>query len=249
MWSMDGGSIPKSVMFHDCRTQFSGPRAQDKNMSLKPIIKAMIFDMDGVISDTQGIHAKTESELLKSYGIAMHADEITRRYAGVGDEEMFREIFSRAQKEIPEIKRLVETKWRIMDELVRGNVKEIPGTREFIERLENLGLPLAVGSASRLAFMELVLAELGLRNRFCVIASAEEVEKGKPEPDLFLLVANRLSVEPENCVVIEDAVSGMIAAKRAKMQCIGLVRDQNEQNYPADLIVTDLRKVPINKYI
>ena len=244
-----GDISQKALCFTIAERNIAGPRAQDKNMSLKPIIKAMIFDMDGVISDTQGIHAKTESELLKSYGIAMHADEITRRYAGVGDEEMFREIFRRAQKEIPEIKRLVEKKWRIMDELVRGNVKEIPGTREFIERLENLGLPLAVGSASRLAFMELVLAELGLRHRFCVIASAEEVEKGKPEPDLFLLVANRLSVEPENCVVIEDAVSGMIAAKRAKMQCIGLVRDQNEQNYPADLIVTDLRNVPINKYI
>jgi beta-phosphoglucomutase family hydrolase len=220
-----------------------------KNMSLKPIIKAVIFDMDGVISDTQGIHAKTESEILKSYGIAMHPDEITRRYAGVGDEVMFREIFTKAQKEIPEIEQLVEKKWRIMDELVRGNVKEIPGTREFIERLGKFGLPLAVGSASRLSFVEMVLAELGLRHRFDAIASADEVEKGKPEPDLFLLVANRLSVEPENCVVVEDSVSGMIAAKRAKMQCIGLFRDQNERTYPADLIVTDLREVPIDKYI
>lgn len=213
------------------------------------MIKAIIFDMDGVISDTQGIHANTESELLKSYGIEMHPDEITRRYAGVGDEEMFRQIFSRGQKQIPEIEQLVEKKWRIMDQLVRGNVREVPGTREFIERLENLGLPLAVGSASRLSFMEMVLAELGLRDRFRVIASAEEVRKGKPEPDLFLLVANRLSVEPESCVVVEDAVSGMIAAKRAKMQCIGLVRDQIEQNYPADLIVADLREVPIDRFI
>lgn len=213
------------------------------------MIKAMIFDMDGVISDTQGIHANTESELLKRYGIEMHPDEITRRYAGVGDEEMFREIFSRGQKKIPEIEQLIEKKWRIMDHLVRGNVREVPGTREFIERLENLGLPLAVGSASRLSFVEMVLAELGLRDRFRVIASAEEVEKGKPEPDLFLLVANRLSIAPENCVVIEDGVSGMIAAKRAKMQCIGLVRDQIEQNYPAELIVADLREVPIDRFV
>ncbi len=205
--------------------------------------------MDGVISDTQVIHAKTESELLKDYGIEIHPDEITRRYAGVGDEEMFREIFSNARQKLPKIGQLVEKKWKIMDELVRGNVKEIPGTSEFIKRLKSLSLPLAVGSASRLAFIELVLAELGLRRKFDAIASAEEVKKGKPEPDLFLLAAKRLSVAPEDCLVIEDGVSGMIAAKRAGMQCVGLIKNKTEQAYPADLLVTDLREVPIDQYI
>lgn len=212
-------------------------------------IKAVIFDMDGVISDTQVIHAKTESELLKNYGIEMYPDEITRRYAGVADEKMFQEIFANAHQKMPALTQLVERKWRIMDELVRGNVKEIRGTREFIGSLQSYGLPLAVGSASRIAFIELVLKELDLRQRFDVITSAEEVEKGKPEPDLFLLAAKRLSIAPASCLVIEDGISGMIAARRAGMQCIGLVENQKEQNYPADLFVTDLRNLPIDQYI
>lgn len=213
-------------------------------MSLKPIIEGIIFDMDGVISDTQVIHARTESELLRDYGIELHPDEITLRYAGVADKEMFQEIFSNAQQEMPELGQLIEKKWKIMDKLVRGNVKEISGTRDFINEVSGAGLPIAVGSASRLGFIELVLSELGLRHKFKAIASAEEVEKGKPEPDLFLLAAKRLSVAPENCVVIEDGKSGMIAARRAGMQCIGLIKNKNE-DYPADLLVTDLRDVPI----
>ena len=219
-----------------------------KNMSLKPAIKAIIFDMDGVISDTQIIHAKTESELLKGYNIEIHPEEITRRYAGVSDQEMFKEIFNNAQREMPELNQLVEKKWKMMDKLVRGNVKEISGTREFIGKSRVVGLPLAVGSASRLAFIELVLAELDLRHKFNAIASAEEVKKGKPEPDLFLLAAKRLYVAPENCVVVEDGRSGMIAAKRAGMQCIGLVQHEDDY-YPADLLVKDLRNVPIEQYI
>ena len=218
-------------------------------MSLKQIIKAVIFDMDGVISDTQVIHAKTESELLSAHGIHIHPDEITKRFAGVADEEMFKEIFNDAQQKMPALEQIVEKKWSIMDKLVRGNVKEIPGTREFVERVTSFGLPIGVGSASRLTFIELVLTELGLRKKFDTIASVEEVKKGKPEPDLFLLVAKRLSVVPKDCLVIEDSLSGMIAAKRAGMQCIGLVKDKKAQDYPADWLVTDLREVAIDQYI
>ena len=220
-----------------------------RKMGLERKIKAVIFDMDGVISDTQIIHSQTESELLKSYGIEMHPDEITRKYAGVSNKEMFPEIFDNAHKEMPPLELLVEKKWRIIEDLVRGNVKEINGTREFIDSCRAHGIPLAVGSASRLIFIELVLQELGLWQKFDAITSAEEVKKGKPAPDLFLLAAARLSIAPENCVVIEDGISGMIAAKRAGMQCIGLVEDDKRQNYPADVLVLNLRDIAIKKYI
>src|SRR3989344_4657030 len=143
---------------------------------------AIIFDMDGVISDTQLIHAKTESDLLKQHGIEISPEEITRRFAGVSNKKMFPEIFSETKKEMPDIEQLVEKKWKMMDESLKDGIAEISGTREFIEKLTRLGIQMAVGSASRLAFIKLVLKELRLQNAFSAIASAEEVKNGKPEP-------------------------------------------------------------------
>lgn len=210
----------------------------------KQTIKAVIFDMDGVISDTQVIHAKVESEILKEYGIEIHPDEITNRFAGVAISEIFQEIFSDFNKEMPAIEELIKTKWETMERLAKNNVKEIPGTGEFIQSLKILGLPIAVASASRLAFIKLILSELNLIEKFNVISSAEEVKRGKPEPDLFLLAAERLGILPKDCLVIEDGISGMIAAKKAGMKCIGLVRHEESKNYPADFLVKDLRDVP-----
>jgi len=132
---------------------------KDKNIT-RSKITAVIFDMDGVISDTQVIHAKTESELLKGYGIEIHPDEITRRYAGVVDAVMFEEIFNKAHQKTPQLKQLLERKWKIMDDLIKGGVKEISGTREFITRLEERGLRLGVASASRIEFINQVLSAL-----------------------------------------------------------------------------------------
>lgn len=201
--------------------------------------------MDGVISDTQAIYAKVESELLKNYGIDMSPDKITARFAGVGSKEMFRQIFADFGKEMPILAELEEKEMERINFLVKDNIREIPGTREFILRLKNHGLPLAVASGSRVSFIERVLSKLNLRNKFDAIASAEEVKRGKPEPDVFLLAANRLSIKPKECLVIEDGVSGMIAAKRAGMRCIGLVRNGAFLDCRVDLVVKNLRDVSI----
>lgn len=220
-------------------------------MALERKIKAVIFDMDGVISDTQIVHSNTESELLKSYGIEINSDEITRRYSGIEGKKMFPEVFKDAKKEMPPLNELLKRKWEMVGKMIGGNAKEVPGTREFIEILKKYKIPIAVASASRLSFIKTILSELNLTDKFNVISSSEEVKWGKPEPDLFLLAAKRLSVPPENCLVIEDGINGMIAAKRAGMQCIGLVRSQNykAEDYPADMLVSDLRDIPINEYI
>ncbi|MBI4458194.1 HAD family phosphatase [Candidatus Uhrbacteria bacterium] len=217
----------------------------DIDLRLDRKVQAVIFDMDGVISDTQVLHAKTESELLARHGIALHPDEITRRYAGVRDQEMFEEIFGNAGLEMPPLEELLRDKWQSIVGLVRGNVREVPGTRALIDALSAAKVPMAVGSGSRLSFIEMVLAELGVREKFAAVASAEEVRRGKPEPDVFLLAAQRLDVAPTDCLVIEDGVSGMIAARRAGMQCIALVREGGGREYPADRIVENLSAISV----
>lgn len=206
--------------------------------------KAVIFDLDGVISDTQCIHAAVEEEVLKEYGIDIPADELTRRFAGVTQKEMFGTIFSELGRNDIDIDEAVLKKRERMMQAVKGNVKEVPGTKEFIEFLFQNNFPLAVASASRIAFIEMVLLELELRDKFKAIASAQEVERGKPDPAVFLLAAERLSVLPQDCLVIEDGLSGMIAAIAAGMKCVALVREETNVEYPADLVVKNLAQVP-----
>lgn len=215
---------------------------------IKSNIQAVIFDMDGVISDTQTAGASIEAELFKNHGIDMNPYEITRRFAGRQDYDMFKEVFSDVGKELPNLDGLVEEKWDKMTSYVCANVKAVPGTKEFISTLKQHNMPIAVASASPLSFIKLVLQELKLENIFNAIASSEEVTKGKPAPDVFLLAAKRLNILPEHCLVIEDGISGMIGAKSAGMRCIALVRNLPEGEYPAELIVDDLRKVPLEKY-
>ncbi len=208
--------------------------------------QAVIFDMDGVISDTQIVHATVESGLLHEYGIDLTPAEITRRFAGVQNREMFPQLFTEYDKVLSSLKELVNEKWRRMEKY-EGEIAEVPGTRECIESLKAQGIPLAVASASKLSYVHMVLNKLGLSETFNAICSAEEVAKGKPEPDVFLLAATRLNITPPDCIVIEDGISGMIAAHRGGMRCIGLVREGNPTDYPADIIVKDLRDVIITK--
>lgn len=206
--------------------------------------KAVIFDMDGVISDTQKYHAQVESQLLRGVGINMAPEEITRQYAGVSDEKMFSEIFSQHNVKNNNIHQLILEKWGLMEKMSAGKLKPIPYAIELINRLKQNRFKLAIASASTKDFIKYVLRALNIKDQFEIIVSAQEVKHGKPAPDIFLLAIRRLSVNVDEVVVIEDGKSGMIGAHKAGIKCIGLVQDIIE-DYPADILVTSLGQVSI----
>lgn len=210
-------------------------------------VGAVIFDMDGVLSDTQSIHAQVESDFLRQYGIELSPEEITREFGGTTGEEMFPRIFARYGKRLDHLPEIVERKWQKMTEVSRGRIRPMPGALDLVAALRGRGLPLALASSSRRSYIELVLDELGIRVAFQVIVSADEVAHSKPEPDIFLLAAERLGVPARFCLVIEDSVSGMRAAKSAGMYCIGLVPvDGRPEDFPAGLLVKSLQEVPLH---
>lgn len=205
--------------------------------------------MDGVISDTQSICADIESKLFKEYGIDISPEQLTERYAGTVSHEMIPDVFRCFDKTLPDLEFLAQERWTRIFNAVRGNIKAIPGTIEFIQKLKKEKMPMAVASASRIDFIELVLSELSIDFYFDAIASSQEVPKGKPEPDVFLLAAKRLNVEPSCCLVIEDSLNGMVAANKAGMKCIGLVQKGNlDSNIYKDVtiaVVRNLKTIPI----
>lgn len=205
------------------------------------MIQGIIFDMDGVISDTQKLHSLVECELLNRHGIGITPEEITRKYAGVRTKEFFDALLSQCGQEY-DLEELAKEKWIKMEELAAESVDEIPGSVELIKMFYQNRLPLAVASASNLKYVQSVLGTLKVADYFNSLISGDMVSKGKPDPEIFLLAASKINVSPENCLVIEDGVSGMIAAKSANMKCVGLVQNK-EKEYPTRNLVASLSEI------
>lgn len=211
-------------------------------------IEAVIFDMDGVISDTQKYHAKAESRLLKEhFDISLCPEKITERFAGVANKVMFEQILSENDVEInvDKITEIVSKKWDVMFEILDTDLQAIHFVEQLIDKLRAAQFRLAVASASTPKFINRVIKQLGLLNYFEFLVSASNVENGKPAPDIFLRASSLLGVPPQKCVVIEDGVSGMIGANRAGMKSIGLVSEKDKSKYPATLLVQSLEELDI----
>jgi HAD superfamily hydrolase (TIGR01509 family) len=130
-----------------------------------------------------------------------------------------------------------------MMERSKGQVKPVSGALELIRELRSKGLKMAIGTSSQRELAHLFLSELGLKKMFKVIVTLDDVKNGKPDPEIFLLAAEKLQVAPEECVVIEDGRSGMQAAKAAEMKCVGLVGDRSSKDSPADILVESLKEL------
>lgn len=196
--------------------------------------------MDGVISNTQKIHSKVESELLQRYNIFFSPEEITQKYAGVKTREFFNMLLKTQHREY-NLDSLMNEKWSKMEEVASISVDAIPGSIDLIKTLFK-EYPLAVASASNLNYVQRVLQTLEVIDYFTYIVSGDMVSKGKPDPESFLLAASKINIPPPLCLVIEDGRSGMVAAKSANMKCIGLVSDKNII-YPTENLITSLTEI------
>ena len=180
----------------------------------------LIFDMDGVIVDSNAMHRTAWAVFNRRYGLEtteeMHQwtfgkrnDQIVRHYFGDGIDA--REAAARGR-----------AKERLYREMAAGRTEEmlVPGLRAFLER--HSGLPMAVGSNAEPENVAFVLEETGLRGYFHVVVDGHQVHHPKPHPDVYLRGAELLQTEPANCIVFEDSPSGVAAALAAGMRVIGL---------------------------
>jgi HAD superfamily hydrolase (TIGR01509 family) len=205
----------------------------------------VIFDLDGVISDTQDLHADIESLILGRFGINLSSNEISGRFAGVGDRQMFATLFADYHITERSVDEVVIEKWRLMsDSIARQNIKPVPFALDLIDLLSRHGFVLSIASGSPRHFIAQVMKSFSIEKYFLCSVSSEEVPHGKPHPDIFLEAAKRMLISPANCVVIEDGISGMQGAISAEMKCIGLVKD-SQKLYPAHTVLTSLDQVTL----
>ena len=182
---------------------------------------SVVFDLDGTLVDSEPNYFEAGRRVLASHGVlGFDWDEHTR-FIGIGTRETLEVLRARYAIDAP-LDELLAAKNRAYLELASTSTEVFPQMREFVELLSAAGVPMAVASGSSRAAIEAVLAGTGLTAHIAVTVSAEEVGRGKPEPDVFLEAARRLEAAPHDCVVLEDAPPGAAAARAAGMRCIAV---------------------------
>jgi len=210
--------------------------------------KGVLFDLDGVISDTQDMHAEVESEYLRELNIHIDPQALSARFAGFGDKQMFNTLFAEHGLRHP-IDEISKEKWaRMTVKVEQCGIRAIPHAIELIDSLYKSGFVLAIASGSPVKFIEQVMEALSLQKYFAAYVSADEVAHGKPAPDVFLEAAKRANIDLNQCLIIEDGISGMQAAATAEIPCIALVKDKNKK-YPTDILVSSLQEVNVEKIL
>ncbi len=182
--------------------------------------RAFIFDMDGTLVDNMRFHGEAWQTMLLENGIETDAHAFLVKTAGKTNREIIPNFFKDATEE-----KLLELGLRkeiIYRELFLPERRAINGAIEFLEAAKTLGVKMALATAAPVTNMEFILDGLDLRRFFDAITTAADVSHGKPNPEIFLKSAEKLGIEPKNCLVFEDAVGGFEAASGAGMKSIGI---------------------------
>lgn len=188
-------------------------------------IAAVIFDLDGTVLDNEDEYGLAFRKVLRQLGKVV--DKKYPHIGGIGVKENWPILL--AKYKIKTNKTLEELAVRTQDEylklLKRVTLKK--GFLDYAQSLKDSGMKIALATSNSRWVIDAVLAELNLKDFFDIITSGEDVEYKKPDPELFLLAAEKLNLEPENCLVFEDSAAGIEAAHRAGMKVVALARDSS----------------------
>jgi mannitol-1-/sugar-/sorbitol-6-/2-deoxyglucose-6-phosphatase len=205
-------------------------------------MKAAIYDMDGLLIDSEPLWRKAEMECFKLVGIELTEDDC-RDTMGYRLNEVIEHWYERQPWDNMSHKELDDIIINRVIELIHSEGKAMTGVCRSIQIFEEMGFKIAVASSSPFRLIREVLKAIDLQDKFEVVHSAELESNGKPHPQVFLTTAQKLGVEPTNCVVLEDSFHGIIAGKAAKMKVIGIPDAEclvKPQYQAADILLASL---------
>lgn len=209
------------------------------------MLKAVIFDMDGVIVDTEPIYGRVEKEMFSDLGLDIPDDECST-FVGTSNRDMWnllREKY-KISLSVDELCKIEEDNY-ISALKTCGEAILVPGVKELIKELHNNGVKIALATSSVRNTADKVLKTFRLEGYFEAVAGGDEVERSKPSPDLYMTAVRRLSLEPEQCIAIEDSKNGVRAAKAAGLKCVAY-RNPNSGSQDtscADAIVDSIKEL------
>jgi HAD superfamily hydrolase (TIGR01509 family) len=203
---------------------------------------AALWDMDGVLVESARFHFAAWKRLWGEMGMTLSEEDFRKNF-GQRNDTIVRDMLGEdvSLDLINEIGPKKEIYYR---EAVKGNVEPLPGALELLRALRAAGFRCAMASAAPRANVELILTELKAFALFDALVTYEDVTRGKPDPQVYLLAGERVGVPPQRCLVLEDAVAGVEGAKRAGMACLAVTSNHGRKALAkADLIVDSLADV------
>jgi len=214
-------------------------------------LRAIIFDMDGVLCDSEPLHMKAFQRVLEEEGIMLTDNEYYDKYLAFDDRGCFTAVFGVHQRTLDaeKMKKLLARKAKYLEEHMKEGLVIYPGTESFVRKAADR-YSIALASGARRLEVEFVLKKAKIRGLFAAIVSADDVEKGKPDPESFQAALKSLNqtrlqgteeIQPGECLVIEDSHHGIAAAKKAGMKAAAIPTSYKaDQLTDAHLVIDSL---------
>lgn len=209
------------------------------------MIRAIVFDFDGVLADSEPLHLRAYQEVLSSYGLTLSRDEYYARYLGYDDVGMFTRLAAAHDWPLDarRLEALVAEKGRVFDDVIETTDVLFPGAAECIARMA-AAFPLGIASGALRHEIEAILRRGGLERHFRFIVASGDTPQSKPAPDPYRRAAELHGLPPAACLAIEDSVWGIESAKAAGLSCVAVTHTYPRGSLtPADIVVESLAEI------
>lgn len=205
-------------------------------------IYAIIFDMDGVLVDSNPYHKIALNQFCAKYGYHLTEEGLRNKIYGRTNKEWITNLFGVLPPE--QLAQYGEEKEALYRELFDKDIQPVSGLIDFLRLLDKHSIPRAIGTSAPRSNVDFTLLKTGIQNFFSIILDESHVTNGKPSPEIYLNVAKKLGLRPQRCVVFEDSLSGVISAKRAGTKVVGITTTHTAQELSeTDFIINDFKNL------
>ena len=216
------------------------------------MLKAIIFDLDGTLVDSLPYHHESWRIFFKKNNIEENDfDEIYKNYKGGGTLELMTSVFGDIYTK-DELEKMSDDKEVIFRDIYRSKIFPINGLRKFLDNLKKNNILLSIGSNAIRKNVLMTIKELGITNYFSSIICGDEVSKGKPDPEMYIKTLSNLNVNKNECIIFEDSIEGVTAAKNANIKAIGVTSSQSSETLKsvgAFKTIEDYTKISIDNIL
>mgnify|MGYP000438083916 CR=1 FL=1 len=193
------------------------------------MLKAIIFDLDGTMVDSLPYHHESWRIFFKNNNLEENDfTEILKEYKGGGTLELMTSVFGDMYTK-EELKQMTDDKEVIFRDIYKSKIYPIEGLKKFLDNLKESNISLSIGSNAIRKNVIMTIEELGITNYFSSIICGDEVSKGKPDPEMYIKTLSNLKVNKDECVIFEDSIEGIEAAKNADIKVIGVTSSQSSE--------------------
>jgi beta-phosphoglucomutase family hydrolase len=210
-------------------------------------LKAVLFDLDGTLLDNNEVHYKAWKKYLKDNGKEISDEDFKENISGRTNQDAVEHIYDKKMSQ-EEAEKYYLKKEEIYREMYKPDIKAIPGLEKFLEDLDKHDVTMAIATSGIQVNIDFMFEHVPIKQYFDKIINSNDIEKGKPDPEIFIKTAEELGIPPENCVVFEDSIAGVQSGKAAGMKVVALTTTHSEEELSeADLVIDDYRSIDFEK--